>query len=76
MTGMVEWKEYSFFRKHSEDRWGEGVAVCVNDQLECIELHLEMDEELTENFWISINGRARIADIMVEVCHSSPDQED
>jgi len=33
---------------------GRGVALCVDDQLECMKLCLGMDEELTQSLWVSI----------------------
>ena len=44
-----------------------GVALHVNDQLECMELCLGMDEELTVSLWIRIKGKARTGDTTVGV---------
>ncbi|GAB0188316.1 hypothetical protein GRJ2_001296900 [Grus japonensis] len=62
---------YRLFRK---DRRGGGVALYVNDQLECMELHLGMEEEPTESLWVRIKGRAGAGDIIVGVCYRPPDQ--
>ena len=67
---------YRLFRKDRQGRQGGGVALYVNDQLECIELHLRMDEELTKSLWVRIKGRAGTGDIIVGVCYRPPDQED
>ena len=48
----------------------------MNDQLECMELHLGMDEEPTESLCVRIKGRAGTGDIIVGVCYRPPDQED
>jgi len=48
----------------------------VNDQLECMEVCLGMDEEPTESLWIRIKGRAGTGDIIVRVCYRLPNQED
>ncbi|GAB0208424.1 mitochondrial enolase superfamily member 1 [Grus japonensis] len=48
----------------------------VNDQLECMELHLGMDEEPTESLWVRIKGSAGAGDIIVGVCYRPPDQGD
>jgi len=53
-----------------------GVALYVSDHLACMELHLGMDEELTESLWVRINSRVGTGDIIVGVCYRSPDQED
>lgn len=53
-----------------------GVAFYVNDHLECTELHLGTDEELTEILGIRIKGRARTDDITVGVWYRPHDQED
>ncbi|KAM9591189.1 uncharacterized protein ACIBXB_006085 isoform 1-T2 [Morphnus guianensis] len=53
-----------------------GVTLYVNDQLECMEPCLGMDEELTESLWVRIKGRAGTGDIIAGVCYRPPDQED
>lgn len=40
---------YRFFRKCRPGRQGGGVALYVNDDLECMELHLGVDEEPKES---------------------------
>ncbi|GAB0189953.1 nucleobindin-2 [Grus japonensis] len=39
---------YRLFRKDRQGRGGGGVTLYINDQLECMELHLGMEEELTK----------------------------
>ncbi|GAB0204032.1 polycomb group RING finger protein 3-like [Grus japonensis] len=46
------------------------------NELECMELHLGMDEEPTESLWLRIKGRAGAGDIIVGVCYRPPDQGD
>ncbi|GAB0205898.1 mitochondrial enolase superfamily member 1 [Grus japonensis] len=48
----------------------------INDQLECMELHLGMDEELTKSPWVRIKGRAGAGDFIAGVCYVPPDQGD
>jgi len=67
---------YRLFRKDRQGRQGGGVALCVSDQLECMEHHLGMDEELSNSLWVRIKGRAGTGDIMVGVCYRPPDQEE
>ncbi|GAB0199646.1 hypothetical protein GRJ2_002430000 [Grus japonensis] len=67
---------YRFFRKDRQGRRGGGVALYVNDQLECMELHLGMEEEPTKSLWVRIKGRAGAGDIIVGVCYRPPDQGD
>ncbi|GAB0203195.1 hypothetical protein GRJ2_002785100 [Grus japonensis] len=67
---------YRLFRKDRQGRRGGGVALYVNDQLECMELHLGMDEELTKSLWLRIKGRAGAGDIIAGVCYRPPDQGD
>ncbi|GAB0199565.1 hypothetical protein GRJ2_002421900 [Grus japonensis] len=55
---------------------GRGVALYVREQLECVELCLGMDEELTESLWVRIKERAGKGDIIVGVCCRPPDQEE
>ncbi|GAB0195031.1 hypothetical protein GRJ2_001968400 [Grus japonensis] len=67
---------YRLFRKDRQGRRGGGVALYINDQLECMELHLGMNEEPTESLWVRIKGRARAGDIIAGVCYRPPDQGD
>ncbi|GAB0207584.1 hypothetical protein GRJ2_003224100 [Grus japonensis] len=67
---------YRLFRKDRQGRQGGGIALYVNDQLECMELHLGMEEEPTERLWVRIKGRAGAGDIIVGVCYRPPDQGD
>ena len=45
---------YKLFRKERQRRRGEGVALYIKDQLESMELHLDIDEELTEGLWVRV----------------------
>ncbi|GAB0179991.1 hypothetical protein GRJ2_000464400 [Grus japonensis] len=67
---------YRLFRKDRQGRRGGGITLYVNDQLECMELHLGMDEEPTESLWVRIKGRAGAGDIIAGVCYRPPDQGD
>ncbi|GAB0188002.1 hypothetical protein GRJ2_001265500 [Grus japonensis] len=67
---------YRFFRKDRQGRQGGGITLYINDQLECMELHLGMDEEPTESLWVRIKGRAGAGDIIAGVCYRPPDQGD
>ncbi|GAB0202565.1 hypothetical protein GRJ2_002722100 [Grus japonensis] len=67
---------YGLFRKDRQGRQGGGVTPYINDQLECMELHLGMDEEPTKSLWVRIKGRAGAGDIIVGVCYRPPDQGD
>ncbi|GAB0210369.1 hypothetical protein GRJ2_003502700 [Grus japonensis] len=67
---------YRLFRKDRQGRRGGGVTLYVNDQLECMELHLGMEEELTESLWVRIKGSTGAGDIIVGVCYRPPDQGD
>ncbi|PKU42920.1 hypothetical protein llap_6770 [Limosa lapponica baueri] len=55
MTGVLEWKDTDSSRRIG---WGDevGVALYAKDQLECMELLLEMDEELTKSLCIQLCG--------------------
>ncbi|PKU41605.1 glycerol kinase [Limosa lapponica baueri] len=58
--GSYDWsvgmERYRLFRKGRLGRQGRFVALCVNDQLECVELHLGMNEEPMESLWIKTKG--------------------
>lgn len=62
LTGIIEtwWDDSS--------DWGvgvEGFRLYVSDQLQCMELHLGIEEELTESLWVRIKGRIGTGDIIV-----------
>ncbi|GAB0207575.1 mitochondrial enolase superfamily member 1 [Grus japonensis] len=67
---------YRLLRKDRQGRRGGGIALYVNDHLECMELHLGMEEEPTERLWVRIKGSAGTGDIIVGVCYRPPDQGD
>ncbi|GAB0207232.1 hypothetical protein GRJ2_003188800 [Grus japonensis] len=67
---------YKLFRKDRQGRRGGGITLYVNDQLECMELHLGMDEKLTKSLWVRIKGSTGAGDIIVGVCYRPPDQGD
>lgn len=52
------------------------VALYGNDQQKCMELHLGMNEELTESLGVRIKWRAGTGDITEGVCCRPPEQED
>ncbi|GAB0179153.1 hypothetical protein GRJ2_000380600 [Grus japonensis] len=66
---------YRLFRKDRQGRRGGGVTLYVNDQLQCMELHLGMDEEPIKSLWVRIKGRAGTGDIIVGICYRPPDQD-
>ncbi|GAB0183241.1 hypothetical protein GRJ2_000789400 [Grus japonensis] len=79
MAGLMEWKSTDSLGRTGRGDGGVGgwgVTLYVNDQLECMELHLGMDEELTESLWVRMKGRVRTGDIQVGVCNRPPDQGD
>ncbi|GAB0186968.1 mitochondrial enolase superfamily member 1 [Grus japonensis] len=61
---------------YRQGRQGGGIALYVNDQLECMELHLGMDEEPTKSLWVRIKGRAGAGNIIAGICYRPPDQGD
>ncbi|GAB0177964.1 hypothetical protein GRJ2_000261700 [Grus japonensis] len=67
---------HRLLRKDRQGRQGGGIALYVDDQLECTELHLGMDEEPSESLRVRIKGRAGAGDIIVGVCYRPPDQGD
>ena len=67
---------YRLFRKDRQGRQGQGVTLYVSDQLECMELHLGLDEEPTESLRVRIKGRAGTGDIIVGMCCRPPDKDE
>ncbi|GAB0204560.1 hypothetical protein GRJ2_002921600 [Grus japonensis] len=74
--GNLGMQGHRLFRKDRQGRQGGDIALYVNDQLERMELHLGMDEELTESLWVRIKGSTRSGDNTVGVRYRPPDQED
>lgn len=67
---------YRLFRNDWQVRQEKGVALSVNVQLECMELYLKMDEELTESLWVRMKERGGRGDIIMGVCYRPYDQQD
>ncbi|GAB0203861.1 thrombospondin-4 [Grus japonensis] len=77
VTGVLGWKGTgSSGRTGRADEEGVGIALYISDQLECMELHLGMDEDPTESLWVRIKGSAGAGDIIAGVCYRPPDQGD
>ncbi|GAB0203506.1 interleukin-6 receptor subunit beta [Grus japonensis] len=78
--GSYDWsvgmEGYRVFRKDRQGRRGGSVALYHNDQLECMELHLGMDEKLTKSLWVRIKGSTGTGDIIAGICYRPPDQRD
>ncbi|GAB0191019.1 hypothetical protein GRJ2_001567200 [Grus japonensis] len=78
--GSYDWslgmEGYRLFRKDRQGRQGGSVTLYINDQLECMELHLGMDEEPTKSLWVRIKGSTGAGDIIAGVCYRPPDQGD
>ncbi|GAB0207190.1 hypothetical protein GRJ2_003184600 [Grus japonensis] len=62
------------FCNQREER--EDVRNSADTKLDCMELHLGMEEEPTKSLWVRIKGRAGTGDIIVGVCYRPPDQGD
>ena len=73
---IVETEGCRLFRKNKKWIQGWGVALYVSAHLECMELCLGMDEELTEHLWVNIKGKTGTGEIIEGVCYRTPDQED
>lgn len=65
---------YRLFRKDMKRRQGECTTLCVSDHLEWMDLHLWMDKKQIKSFWVRINRREGIGDIIVGVYYRPPDQ--
>ena len=75
VTGVLERKDTGFLGRTGRGNEEGDVTLYVIDQLECMELHLGVDEELTESLWVRSKGRTGIGDIIVGVCYRLPKQE-
>jgi len=68
--------EYRLFRKDRQGRRGGGVTLYVKDHLECMELHLGLDEEPKVSLFVKTKCRVGTGDITVGVCYRPPDQDE
>lgn len=62
---------YVFFRKDRLARQNGIIALYVREQLECIELHLERNDEQMESLLLRIKGRANIEDTVEGVLQAT-----
>jgi len=53
------------YRQNRPSRRNGGVALCVREQLEWIDLCLGADEEGVESLWVRIKGQAHMGDVIV-----------
>ena len=53
---------YVLLRKDRPARQGGGVALYVREQLECIKLHLGVNDDGVESLWVRIKGQANMGD--------------
>ena len=53
---------YVLFRKERLGKGSGGVALYVREQLECIKLHLGVNDDGVENLWVGIKGQANMGD--------------
>jgi len=67
---------YILFRKDRPARQDGGVALCVREQLECVELCPGVDEERVKCLRVTIKGQVNMGDTVVGVYHRPPDQEE
>ena len=72
-TGMQEQMGKNSLGKTDGRRRG-SVVLYIKNQLESMELHLGIDEELTESLWVRVKGKAGKGDIVVGVCYGLPNQ--
>ena len=75
-TGVLGWKDIGFLGRTSRGDKEGGVDLYVNNQLECMDLHLGMNEELTKKLWVRIKESTGTGDSVVGVCYGPPDQGD
>jgi len=55
---------------------GGSLVLHIYNHLESLELHVGIDEELTESLWVRVKGMAGERDIVVGICYRMPDKED
>jgi len=66
---------YRLLRKDGQGRGGGAVTLYVTEQLECTDLCLGVDGELTKSLWVRTQGSAGTGDVRVEVCRGSHEDQ-
>lgn len=61
------------FRRDRQGRRGRGVALCVTEELECLEL--TAGNGAVESLWIRVKRQTNNADVTVGVCSGPPSQD-
>lgn len=64
-----------FFRVDRSEKQGDGVALHVREQLECIRLYSGTDDQV-ESLWMRIKGQANTGDTVVDIYQRPPDKEE
>jgi len=64
---------YKLSRRDRQGRRGSGVALCVKECFDSLELG--DGDDRVECLWVRIRGKANIADITVGVCYRPPHQD-
>ncbi|KAK4828567.1 hypothetical protein QYF61_027657 [Mycteria americana] len=65
---------YKLFRRGRQGRRGSGVALCVRECFDCVELSNYGDK--VECLWVRMRGKASKADILLGVCYRPPNQDE
>jgi len=65
---------YKLFRRDRQGRRCGGVALCLRECLDCLEL--DDDDDKLDCLWVRIRGKANKTDIMVGVCYRPPCQDE
>ena len=65
---------YKLFRSERQGRRCCGVALCVRECFDSLEL--DDGDDRVECLWVRIRGKANKADIMVGVCYRPPSQDE
>ncbi|KAK4814312.1 LOW QUALITY PROTEIN: hypothetical protein QYF61_014826 [Mycteria americana] len=73
-NGSVAMDGYKLFRRDRQGRRGSGVALCVRECFDCLELN-DSDDRV-ECLWVRLRGKANKADITVGFCYRPPNPDE
>ncbi|KAJ7417795.1 mitochondrial fission process protein 1 [Willisornis vidua] len=65
---------YRLFRRDGQGRRGRGVALCITEGLDCMQL--TAGSGTVESLCIRIKGKTNNMDYIMEVCYRPPNQDD
>lgn len=64
-TEVLQWMDTCSTLKRTDQDGTKGDSLLMGEEQECMELCLQMDDELAETLWVWIGGQTKVDDIVV-----------